>query len=324
MTQQLTINGNIYLSLASLKSPEGYPIFQRWDNIMVNSKGELFNIKKLNLGNLKPIAYYLIKNHPVATVSKPKTKDTPALSGTVYRDKILACLPNPFPEPVPELEPEQPKPKPITSKVKPVAELDEPHEMVKLSLLFPDDEWAETTYEDYTVTHRNNVYYRNKLEKWTVYGDDSSIKIMEGSRRIATIYKSELADLFKKYQAMKQEPEPSAAAAPAAHCTATTAHEKRRQEIQNWLSDFLNEDEDGQEPEPALDLGICIADLPDESLEPFTNYYFRNDNVYCDGKLVPWEESDGDKYVELVNGDKFESLDYEDLIDLVQHHLGAN
>lgn len=273
------INGQVYINMSTLKNREFFP-FSGWTNLYVNSDCDIYNERTLNGGNPRPIEYYSKNGKYSATVTRPKSMTLNTIDKrtqrTIYKHIIEEMLPNPFPT-VTDLK---------TQKLKPKQKLDETHEHVKLALLFPDDEWAEDTYDGWTVTHRMNMYHEMEHVKWITneyieYRQYVKVHLREGIHNF--VYRDEIEKRFKIYEETpKQEQESEA------------------------------------EQEETTDK-ICLASL--YGLEGFTNWFYdkKQDVFYNGSERVPWSTSDGEPVIEITQDDKTEQLTYDDLIDLMDY-----
>ena len=277
---QRIINGKVYISMTSLKNGEYLP-YRGWTNMFVDSDGNLYNERTLNGHNPRPAVYYESKGKYTATITRPVKlvgdSDDKRTKLTAYKHLILEMLPNPFP-----MVGDKPKPvATITSKPKPKP-LDEENEKIDMYHLFPDDEWAEQTFDGLQITHRMNIYRNDKFESWR--NDEADVKgdyfTVYHNRMICGLYyKSEIELRFKSYM------------------------------DRDVASEQESKDEDI----------ISISGL--YGLSDFTewSYDMKNDIFLHNNEIVNWETVEGEPVINLVQGSHVESMTYEDLIDLINY-----
>ena len=280
------INGKVYINMSTLKTGEFLP-YRAWTNIYVDSDGNLYNDRTLNGCNPRPAKYYPSNNSKEsATVTRPvnltHATDDKRTRLTIYKHIILDMLPNPYPEakdvkPV-KLE-TKPKPKP-----EPEPRLDDEQDKISLALLYPDEEFADSMYDGWQITHRMNIYHDGSHVKWSKSAADPNDLCITISRGIY-LYKSDIEKRFNISQTEREsddEPE----------------------------TDL----EEGPEPEP-----ISLASLA--GLEKFDEWFYnRSQDTILHGTIpIPWNVIDGEPVVELKQGDALEILTYDDLMDLIDY-----
>lgn len=282
MKEQLIHNGKVYLSVTSLTGPAGGKPYAFWGNLYVDSDGNLYNQAKFN-GMCEPpsVKYYDVRGAMACRVTRPKKiaeQDTSndKTSKTVYKRNILEMLPNPFPT-VQDVQ----KSKPVASKPQPVKPkpLDDEHEKIDMYHLFPDDEWAEQTFEGLQITHRMNLYRDGKLETWRHDDDKGDFFTIYHNRMISGLhYKSEIERRFQ----------------------------------------FLNRDAISEQESKEEGI-ISISGLYGLSEFTEWSYDMKKDVFIHNGETVNWNIADGEPVISLLQGEHLESMTYEDLIDLINY-----
>lgn len=285
---QRIINGKVYISMASLKNGEYLP-YRGWTNMFVDSDGNLYNERTLNGHNPRPAVYYANKGKYTATITRPVKlvgdSDDKRTKLTAYKHLILEMLPRPFPTTT-EVTETKPKAVTVTQKPTPVKPkpLDEEHEKIDMYHLFPDDEWAEQTFDGLQITHRMNLYRDGKLETWRndVTDDKGDDFTAYYNRMICGLYyKTEIEKRFQTY--MEQDKSVS-----------------------------TEQDTD----ETPL---ICIAEL--YGMSEFTEWFYdsKKDVFIHNGETVNWNIEEGEPVINLVQGSAIESMTYDDLVDLINY-----